>query len=113
MDLRLGHWGALVVATIAAVTLGAGRATAQEPDGAALYRQHCRACHGTKGVPPQRMLTVYPELKTLTDSGAFAKLPADSIIAAMRHGKGTRMKAFADELSADQMAAVAKFIRAL
>jgi mono/diheme cytochrome c family protein len=113
MGLRSGKWAALIVATMLVLTLSAGRATAQDVDGAALYRQHCRACHGAKGVPPQRMLTIYPELKALTDSGAFAKLASDSIIAAMRHGKGTRMKAFADELSADQMAAVAKFIKTL
>lgn len=113
MNLRSGKWETLIVATIMALTLGAVTAAAQEPDGAALYRQHCRACHGGKGVPPHGMLTIYPELKTLTDSGAFAKLPKDSVIAAMRRGKGTRMKSFAAVLSSEQIEAVAKFIKAL
>jgi dihydro-heme d1 dehydrogenase len=113
MNLRFGKWGMLMAAMMMALTLGVVTAAAQEPDGAALYRQHCRACHGAKGVPPQRMLTLYPELKTLADSGAFAKLPKDSIVAALRKGKGTRMRSFADVLSADQMEAMAKYIRTL
>ena len=113
MNLRSGKWEAFIVATILALTLGAATAAAQEPDGAALYRQHCRACHGAKGIPPHGMLTLYPELKTLTDSGAFAKLPKDSVIAAMRHGKGTRMKPFAAVLSAEQIEAIAKYIKSL
>jgi mono/diheme cytochrome c family protein len=113
MNMRSGKWEALIVATILAVTLGAAPADAQDPDGAALYRQHCKTCHGVKGVTPPRMLTVYPELKTLADSGAFAKLPKDSIIVAMRRGKGTHMKSFASALSADQMEAIAKFIKSL
>lgn len=113
MNLQSGKWNALIVGTILALTLGAVTAAAQEPDGAALYREHCRACHGGKGIPPRAMLTIYPELKTLTDSGAFAKLPKDSIMTAMRKGKGTRMKPFAAVLSNEQMEAVAKFIKAL
>lgn len=113
MNMRSGKWEALIVATILAVTLGAATAAAQDPDGAALYRQQCRACHGVKGVTPPRMLTLYPELKTLVDSGAFAKLPKDSILAVMRHGKGTHMKSFAAALTAQQMEAVAKFIKSL
>jgi len=113
MSLRSNRWEALIVALLVALTLGAVTAAAQAPDGAALYRQHCRACHGVKGVAPQRMLTLYPELKSLADSGAFAKLATDSVIAAMRHGKGTHMKPFADVLSAEQMAAIAKYIKTL
>jgi mono/diheme cytochrome c family protein len=59
------------------------------------------------------MLTFYPALKALADTGAFAKLPTDSVIGAMKHGKGTGMKAFADVLTHEQMEAVAKFIQTL
>jgi mono/diheme cytochrome c family protein len=113
MNMRSGKWEAVIVATILAVTLGAATVAAQDPDGAVLYRQQCRACHGLKGVTPPRMLTLYPELKTLADSGAFAKLPKDSVLAAMRHGKGTHMKSFAAVLSAEQMEAIAKYIKSL
>lgn len=111
--MRLRKWEALIVAAMLGLTLGAAPASAQEPDGAALYKQQCKACHGGKGVPSKQMLTIYPKLKTLADTGAFAKLPTDSVIAAMRHGKGTTMKAFGDVLTSEQMAAVAKYVKTL
>jgi mono/diheme cytochrome c family protein len=113
MTVRSGKWEAFILAAVFGLIVGAAPASAQEPDGAALYKQHCKACHGGKGVPSKQMLTIYPALKTLADTGAFAKLPTDSLIAAMRHGKGTSMKAFADVLTHEQMEAVAKFIKKL
>ena len=113
MNSRSGKWKALIVAAVFGPILGATPAVAQEPDGGALYKQHCRACHGVKGIPSGHMLKIYPGLKALADTGAFAKLPTDSVIAAMRHGRGTSMKAFADVLTSEQMAAVAKFITTL
>jgi mono/diheme cytochrome c family protein len=113
MSMQSRKWEAVIVATILAVTVGAATVAAQGPDGAVLYREKCRACHGLKGVTPPRMLTLYPELKTLADSGAFAKLPKDSVMAAMRHGKGTHMKSFATVLNPEQMEAIAKYIKSL
>jgi len=86
-------------------TGAAAQAAATEPDGAALYRQQCRSCHGAKGTPPARMVTVYPALT------AFGDLAADSIVAVLRHGKGKDMKAFADRLSPAEMRAVAAYIK--
>ncbi len=102
--------GMLMLPIAAAAQAPAGGA-AQEPDGAALYRQNCRSCHGARGVPPARMVTVYPTLMTLADSTLQAHLTADSIVAVLRHGKGKDMKPFADRLSAAEMAAVAKFVK--
>ncbi len=113
MNARLGKWQGCVFAAILAVTWGAAAAAAQVPDGPALYQQHCRACHGAKGVPSQRMLSLYPKLKTLADSAFLAKVSTDSIVAVLRHGEGRDMKPFADKLSAEQMAAVAKFVKTL
>jgi hypothetical protein len=59
------------------------------------------------------MLTFYPALKALADTGAFAKLPTDSVIAAMRHGKGTTMNTFTGVLTPEQMTAIATFIKTL
>jgi mono/diheme cytochrome c family protein len=83
----------------------AAQAAPAEPDGAALYRQHCRSCHGAKGTPPARMVAVYSALKP------FGDMPADSIAAVVRRGKGKDMKAFADRLSAAEIQAVAAYIR--
>lgn len=108
------------LATVFAVglTAGASAATAQAaaapaPDGAALYRQHCRTCHGMKGVPTQRMIGLYPELKTLADSAFQAGLSVDSITAVMRRGAGRDMKSFTEKLTPEEMAAVARFVKTL
>lgn len=86
---------------------------AAEPDGAALYRQNCRSCHGLKGVPPARMTSVYPTLKTLADSAATARWTTDSIVAVLKHGRGKDMKPFADRLSEAEILAVAKYVKSL
>ena len=86
-------------------------AGAAEPDGAALYKQHCRSCHGAKGVPPARMLTLYPTLKTLADSAEQAHLTEAAIVKVLQEGKGKDMKSFADKLSSAEMAAVAKYLK--
>ncbi len=114
--MRARSWkvGAVAVGAVLGLCLWASSAAAQAvPDsvGVALYRQHCRSCHGTKGVPPARMVTLYPKLETLADSALQARLPVDSIVAILRQGKGKDMKSFADRLSAAEMAAVAKFVK--
>lgn len=102
---------ALVVALLA-VALPAAPLEAQEPDGAALYKQNCRSCHGALGVPSQRMVTLYPKLKSLADSAYLASLSTDSIAVVTRNGMGD-MKAYADKLSASEIAAVARFVKTL
>ena len=108
-------WTIFAVVALAALPAAAAAqaAAASEPDGAALYRQQCRSCHGARGVPPARMLTLYPTLKTLADSSEQAHLTEASIINVLQHGKGKDMKPFADKMSAAEMAAVAKFVKSL
>lgn len=107
-------WSVVAAVALSALPIGAAAqapGVAAEPDGAALYRQNCRSCHGAKGVPPARMVTVFPTLTSLADSARQAQLTADSIVAVLRHGKGKDMKPFADRLSPAEMAAVAKFVK--
>lgn len=109
-------WTVIAAATLFALPAAAAAqaaAASAEPDGAALYRQDCKSCHGAKGVPPARMLTVYPTLKTLADSAEQARLTEQAIIAVLQHGKGKDMKPFADKLTAAEMAAVAKYVKTL
>lgn len=108
-----GKWVGLVAGTILALGWGASRAAAQAPDGAALYRQNCRSCHGLRGIPPQRMMSLYPSLKAIGDSAFLRTRSVDSIVAVLRHGAGRDMKSFADRLSPDEIAAVAKFVKTL
>ena len=107
---RIG--GALVASAFLAIGPGASRSQAQQPDGAALYRQHCRSCHGAQGVPTARMLTLYPKLKSLADSAYLASLSVDSIAAVTRDGVA-EMKPYKDKLSAEQITAVARFVKTL
>jgi mono/diheme cytochrome c family protein len=88
-------------------------AASSEPDGAALYRQHCKSCHGARGVPSAQMHTIYPTLKALADSTEQAHLTEQSIVGVLQKGKGKDMKPFTGKLSAAEMAAVAKFVKAL
>lgn len=112
MSLQSRTREALVVGTLMALALVASRLEAQQPDGAALYKQHCRSCHGAQGVPTQRMLSLYPKLKSLADSAVLASLSTDSIAAVTRDGVGD-MKPYRDKLSQDQIAAVARFVKTL
>ena len=116
MHVRSRKVGAVAVGAVLGLCLWASSAAAQasaasEPDGAALYRQNCKSCHGAKGVPPARMVTIYPALKTLADSAEQARMTEQAIIAVLQHGKGKDMKPFTDKLSAAEMAAVAKFVK--
>lgn len=101
------------LALTAGTSIATAQAAAAEPDGAALYRQHCRTCHGLKGVPTQRMMGLYPELKTLADSAFQAGLSVDSISAVVRRGAGRDMKPFADKMTPEEIAAVARFVKTL
>ncbi|HUL49364.1 MAG TPA: cytochrome c [Gemmatimonadales bacterium] len=102
----------LIVAVVVALACAVRTGAAQGPDGAALYKQHCKSCHGAKGIPPANMRTVFPELKTLADSGKFAAIPLDTIEAVLRKGKG-HMRSFQGTLKPEEMAAVAKYVKTL
>ncbi|HSD30816.1 MAG TPA: c-type cytochrome [Gemmatimonadales bacterium] len=96
------------------LTIGTRSAAAQAPDdGAALYKQHCRTCHGATGTPTQRMVGLYPTLKSFTDTSTLAGVSADSIVAILKKGMGKDMKSFSDKLTPDQMAAVARYVKTL
>lgn len=102
---------AVVLSALPIAAAAQASAASSEPDGAALYRQNCRSCHGARGVAPARMLTLYPTLKSLADSTEQAHLTEAAIVAVLQHGKGKDMKPFADRLSPAEMAAVAKFVK--
>ncbi len=101
---------ALVVGVALGLTAGPAAGAAQAPDGEVLYRQQCRACHGATGVPAQRMVTLYKNLRAL-DSAFFAGRSEDSVVAVLQHGAGRDMKSYKDKLTPEQMRAVAKYIR--
>lgn len=85
---------------------------AQEPDGQALYREHCKECHGAAGRPPKTAVAKYKDVKTF-DAAFFTGRSDDSIVAVLKRGvkDGKEMKSFKEKLSADEMVAVTKYIR--
>jgi mono/diheme cytochrome c family protein len=107
----------LVIAVALTGIAGAGAAQtpapAAPPDGAALYRQQCRSCHGLKGVPPRAMLSIYAGLKSFADSAWAAANSEQAIVAVLENGQGKDMKSFKDKLAKDEMVAVAKYVRTL
>lgn len=82
--------------------IAADMARAQQPDAAALYREHCVACHGE-----QRLGGMGPAL--LPESLQRVK-PAEASAVIAQGRQATQMAGFADKLSAEQIGALAKWI---
>jgi cytochrome c oxidase cbb3-type subunit 3 len=101
----------IALGIILAVTLGATGAAAQAPDGAALFRRHCRACHGAEGVPPAGMAAAFPSLTSLAEPAVTGRAE-DSLVQLLQDGRGS-MKSFREKLSDEEMRAVARFVKAL
>jgi len=92
----------------AALALGTRSAAAQGPNGEALYKQQCATCHGAAGAPAPAMAKALA-IPTL-DAAFLAKVSDDSITAVVKNGAG-KMKGFKEKLSAEQITAVAKYVR--
>jgi mono/diheme cytochrome c family protein len=89
-----------------------GAAVAQQPDGPALFKEHCRTCHGMSGKPTHLALTQYPKVPTM-DSAFVAARSVDSIVTILTNGKGKDMKSFKAKLSPAEMRAVAEYVRTM
>ena len=102
----------LMIVALACALLPVSRALAQAPDGKALYEENCRKCHGVRGVPPKAIKEKFPKVQTF-DAAFLEKVSDDSLVKVMTKGVGKAedMKSFKDKLSADEMAAVAKYVR--
>lgn len=94
------------------VVCAAQQLAAQEPDGAALYREHCKECHGAAGRPTKQALGKYKDIKAF-DAAFLGARSDDSLVAVLKQGVkgGKEMKSFKEKLSADEMAAVVKYVR--
>jgi mono/diheme cytochrome c family protein len=110
LQLSRTRVSAVPLAVVFAAAVLASSAAAQEPDGSALYAKHCKMCHGATGVPSQGMKTMFPGLTSLADSVFLAARSEDSLVAVLNNGAGS-MKPFKGKLTADEMAAVARFVK--
>ena len=60
------------VGMIAALALSPRAGLAQAPDGAALYKANCAACHGQTGEPAAAMAKMFKGLKPFTDPATLS-----------------------------------------
>ena len=94
------------------------QAQSTAPDGAALYRTACAACHGVDGTgpPPERKLTV--PTPDLTDCSFASREPDADWIAIMHQGGPVRafdssMPAFGEALTEAEMQAILNHVRTM
>ena len=102
----------LAIGVAMVLALGARNAGAQAPDGQALYKTHCRSCHGATGVPTPRMAALYKNLLAI-DSAYLAGRSEDSIVTVLAAGIGSDMKPYKGKLTPDEMRAIAVYCRVL
>ena len=103
---------AIGVALVLPLGARTAAAQAQAPDGAALYKTHCRSCHGATGVPTPRMAALYKNLLAI-DSAYLAGRSEDSIVTVLAAGIGSDMKPYKGKLTPDEMRAIAVYCRVL
>jgi mono/diheme cytochrome c family protein len=82
----------------------------QAPDGAQIYREHCKECHGAVGEPTKSAKAKYDSIPSFKTPGFFAHRSQDSIVTILKKGKGKDMKSWSEKLSDAEMAAVAQFV---
>ncbi len=107
MNVMIRLLGAAAVLGCAAPPLAA-----QAPDGAALYREQCKECHGAAGRPTKQALSKYKDIKAF-DAAFLSARSDDSLVAVLKHGAkdGKEMKSFKEKLSAGEMIAHVKYVR--
>lgn len=79
-------------------------------DGRTVYTENCKKCHGATGAPSPVMKKKFDKLAAF-DAAFFANRSDDSIVTILTKGKSEGMKSFKDKMSADEMKAVAAYIR--
>lgn len=96
----------------ALLALAARPGAAQASDGAALYREHCKECHGASGRPPKTARDKYKDIKAL-DAAFLAARSDDSLLVVLKKGikDGKEMKSFKEKMTPDEMATVVKYVR--
>lgn len=108
MTSRSGQW--VATATLAIVCVGllaVARLQAQPKiDAAALYKTHCQLCHGANGTSPMKNAS-------FTDGQWLHGSSPAEVQATIKNGvKGTVMMGFGAKLSAAQVEALARHVRA-
>ncbi|HEY6060791.1 MAG TPA: cytochrome c [Gemmatimonadales bacterium] len=102
----------MAIALAFGAALGAANAAAQTPDGQALYRQSCRACHGAMGKPSSQMVAKFKNIPIISDPAFLQARSDDSLVASISNG-GKNMKPFKGKLSREEIVAIVRYFRGL
>lgn len=88
-------------------------ASSGDADGRALYMRRCKNCHGKSGEADTKMGAKH-DIESWKQAGWRSKWTLAKIEAIVRDGKpDTKMKSFAEKLSADEIKAVSVYARSL
>ena len=99
----------LMLGLALAATAAFNSAAAQ--DGKAVYEANCKKCHGAEGTPSAAIKKMTPKIATF-DAAFFKDRKDADLVKQIAEGKD-KMKPFKDKLKADEIEAVAKYIRTL
>ena len=101
-----------IILTIA--TLGAALVTASAGDAKETWEKSCAKCHGPDGKGKTKMGEKL-EIKDYTDAKVQDGMKDDAMIKAIKEGvkdgEKTKMKAFGEALSDDEIKALVKYVR--
>lgn len=98
---------ALALATACLLMAVGAAPAADQPDGAALYKQKCSMCHGPEG---KGFAAIHSP--DFTDPKVQASLTDKQIVDVIKNGKpNTAMKPFGDQLKDDEIQALLKQVR--
>jgi mono/diheme cytochrome c family protein len=100
---------------IGVALLVAGAVSVRAADAKETWEKHCAKCHGPDGTGKTKMGEKL-QIKDYTDPKVQADLKDDAMVKAIKEGvkdgDKTKMKAFGETLSDDEVNALVKFIRA-
>ncbi|MCA9648847.1 MAG: cytochrome c, partial [Myxococcales bacterium] len=86
---------------------------APKVDAKGLFQKKCKSCHGDNGNADTKLGKKH-EIEDWTKPGWKAKWPQNKVVDIITNGKdGTKMKAFKDKLTAEEIEALAKYSRKL
>ncbi len=92
--------------------VSAGALAAQQPvDAAALYGRTCASCHGPQGTPSAAMahaMTGIPDFR----AASMQSVPDSVLRDVITNGKGRMMASYKGRLTPDQIAALARYVKA-
>lgn len=92
--------------------VSAGALAAQQPvDAAALFGKTCASCHGAQGTPNPAMAHAMAGIPDFR-SAAMASVSDSVLREVIANGKGRMMAAYKGRLTPEQIAALARYVKA-